>query len=309
MLAKATVVFTTHNRRELLKKAIMAAKHQSIPVDILVMDDASTDGTQAMVETEFPDVSYHRSSDNRGPCYHRNRGIELAQTDIVFPLDDDSVLQSPFTLEQTLKEFDDSRIAAIAIPFTNILQNQIIWTKAPNPDQTYLTHAFVAASHAVRRTSFLAVGGYREDLFYMGEEGDLSIRLLQNGFYVRLGSADPIYHYQPPQRVSRRTDTYGRRNDVLFVYFNTPASLLVPHLLGTMLKGFLFGLQVGRPRYVLQGFYQGYRGMLTQRQLRQPVDIDCYRLFRRLKKQIATPLNDIEQYFAPRPKSLVNLTH
>lgn len=300
MSAKATVVFTTHNRCKLLKKAILAAQHQSIPVDIIVMDDASTDSTQTMIATEFPDVSYHRSLENKGPCYHRNRGIELAQTDIVFPIDDDSVLQSSFTLEQTLKEFDDPRVGAVAIPFINVLQDQIIWTKAPDLNQIYITHAFVAASHAIRRDTFLAVGGYRENFFYMGEEGDVSIRLLQYGLYVRLGSADPIHHYQSPNRVSPRADTYGRRNDVLFIHYNAPSQMVLPYLVGTTLKGFWFGLKVMRPYYMLKGLYQGYREILSWPQPRQPIEAESYQLFRLLKKKTAIPLSELEMYFKNR---------
>lgn len=66
MLPAATIVFTTHNRREILRQAIHAAQNQSIPVKILVMDDASTDGTEEMLSKEFPEIEYHRSLENRG---------------------------------------------------------------------------------------------------------------------------------------------------------------------------------------------------------------------------------------------------
>ena len=117
-------------------------------------------------------------------------------------MDDDSILQSPYTLEQTLAEFDRPCIGAIAIPFINILQNNQVWTQAPTQDTTYFTHAYVAAAHAIRKTAFLQAGGYRECFFYMGEEGDLCIRMLSKGFGVRLGSAEPIHHLQPGDRIS-----------------------------------------------------------------------------------------------------------
>lgn len=298
MTALTTIVFTTHNRANTLRQAIQAAKKQSIPVEIIVMDDASTDETPTMMRQEFPEIQYHRTTENKGPCYHRNRGIQLAKTEIVFPLDDDSILQSPHTIEQTLAEFNDPRIGAVAIPFINILQDSKVCTKAPDDRETYLTHAYVAAAHAVRRDKFLQAGGYRELFFYMGEEGDLSIRLLQNGFFVRLGNADPIHHLQPANRVSARADTFGRQNDLLFVHCNTPLTMLIPNLIGTLFKGFIFGLKVKRPLYMLRGFYQGFKLIFNKLDIRKPVNSKCFQVYRLLKKKQVMPLSKI-QYLSP----------
>ncbi|MDJ0568963.1 MAG: glycosyltransferase [Pleurocapsa sp. MO_192.B19] len=294
MTAQTTIVFTTHNRANILRQAIQAAQKQSVEVDILVMDDASTDETPMMMAQEFPEIPYHRSTENKGPCYQRNQGIKLAKTEIVFPLDDDSILQSPYTLEQTLAEFDDPHIAAIAIPFINILQDRQVWTKAPDCNSIYFTHAYVAAAHAIRRSLFLQVGGYREFFFYMGEEGDLSIRLLQHGFGVRLGNADPIHHLQPPNRISPRADTFGRQNDILFVHCNTPLILLFPYLFGTIFKGIVFGFKVQRYFYVFQGFFNGLKVIFQQSNIRQPVSLRCFKLYRNLKKYQAISFNKIK---------------
>ena len=293
MTALTTIVFTTHNRANTLRQAIQAARKQTVPVEIIVMDDASTDETQNIMNREFPEIQYHRTTENKGPCYHRNRGIELAKTEIVFPLDDDSILQSPHTIEQTLAEFNDPKIGAVAIPFINILQDSKVHTIAPDNRETYLTHAYVAAAHAVRRDKFLQVGGYRELFFYMGEEGDLSIRLLQNGFFVRLGNADPIHHLQPPHRVSAHADTFGRQNDLLFVHCNTPLAMLIPNLIGTLFKGFVFGVKVKRPLYMMRGFYRGFKLIFNRLNIRKPVSSQCFQVYRLLKKKQVMPLSQI----------------
>ncbi|MBK1987113.1 glycosyltransferase family 2 protein [Sphaerospermopsis aphanizomenoides BCCUSP55] len=305
MTVQATIVFTTHNRSELLKKAIQAAKNQSVPVDIIVMDDNSTDGTSEMMSCDFPDIQYYRSSENKGPCYQRNKGIELSKTKIVFPLDDDSILDSQYTIEQTLQEFDDPQVGAVAIPFINILQDKTIWTKAPDRNQIYVTHAYVAAAHAVDREKFMSVGGYRELFFYMGEEGDVCIRLLQKGYYVRLGMADPIHHYQPPNRISKRPDVFGRQNDILFPYFNAPTNILPISLIGTTLKGMWFGIKVLRPIYMLEGFYRGYSIAWEKREIRNPVAKECFHIYRFLKRKQIVPLQKIKPYLNSREHNSV----
>jgi len=294
MTAQTTIVFTTYNRADILRQAIHAAQKQTVTVDILVMDDASTDHTKLMMLEEFPEISYHRSLENRGPCYHRNLGIRLAQTEFVFPLDDDSILQSPSTIEQTLAEFDHPNIGAIAIPFINILHDRQIWTRAPDSQSVYFTHAYVAAAHAVRRKHFLQLGGYREFFFYMGEEGDFCIRLLENGLGVRLGNADPIHHLQPSDRISQRADTFGRQNDILFCHCNTPNILFIPYLLGTILKGIAFGLRAGRLQYVFPGFINGFQLIAQKLEMRQPVSLSCFQLYRLLKKKQAISLEKIK---------------
>jgi glycosyltransferase involved in cell wall biosynthesis len=294
----ATIILTTHNRRELLRKAIVAAQKQTVPVQIMVMDDNSADGTAAMMKQDFPHIPYYRSESNRGPCFHRNRGAALARTNIVFPLDDDSILQSPRTVAQTLSEFDDPCIGAVAIPFVNVLQTDKVVSSAPDDVTLYVTSAFVAAAHALRRDLFLALNGYRETFFYMGEEGDLCIRMLDRGFVVRLGRADPIHHYQPKDRVSLAADFYGRQNDILFLIYNAPGRYLLPFLLGTTLKGAWFGVRLGRLQNMLKGLSRGYLLGFREIRNRKPVRPSCFRCFRRLKLRGAAEIEEIRRFLS-----------
>ena len=260
------------------------------------MDDASTDGTAEMMDEEFPKIEYYRSSENLGPCYHRNKAVEMANTEIVFGLDDDSILQSPKTIEQTLAEFDRENIGAVAIPYINILQSNKVHTKVPDDEQVYLVHAFDACAYAIRRSVFLETGSYREVFFYMGEESDLCIRMIERGFVVRVGRADPIHHLQPPNRVSARIDVLQRKNDILNFYFNTPLLFLLPYLVATSTKGLIKGVKVGRVGNVIRGLFQGYAFILSNSNLRSPVSLSRFRLYRKIKSSQSFPLDELEPY-------------
>jgi GT2 family glycosyltransferase len=93
---------------------------------------------------------------------------------------------------------------------------------APDDTNAYVIESFIGTAHALRRSLFLQLGGYREELFHQGEESDLCIRLLAAGYVVRLGRGEPIHHFESPRRDFRRMDHYGPRNAILFAWQNVP---------------------------------------------------------------------------------------
>ena len=80
---------------------------------------------------EFPDISSDRFNGPNGPSFLRNRGPQCARAAILFFLDDDSVLMSPRTIEQTVVEFEHPRVGAVGIPFVNARHDQTVWQRAP----------------------------------------------------------------------------------------------------------------------------------------------------------------------------------
>lgn len=298
----ATVVIPTRNRGALLGQCIRSALSQSVPVEVIVMDDGSTDGTVEMVRRDFPMVRCHALGSGQGPCFQRNRGIEMARSEIVFPIDDDSVFSSPHVVKQTLREFDHPRIGAVGLPFLN---PRLDWTKMQRdsaPEGCHVVHAFVGAAHALRRSVFLAVGGYREHYFYMGEEGDLCLRMLASGYVTRLGRSDPVYHMESPRRNLALANRCGRRNDICFAWHNVPTPYLPLHLLATTVNGMKAGIKTWHFWRMTMGALEGYRKCFTGKVVRQPVNAEIYWLHRHLKKSGSMPLQDVEKHLPPLSK-------
>ena len=258
------------------------------------MDDGSSDGTPELMRQQFPEVRFYQLASARGPAFQRNRGTELASCKIVFSLDDDAFFASPQTVAQTLAEFDHPRVGAVAIPFINVQQDRAIRQQAPSSG-IHVSDAFVGAAHAVRRDLFLRIGGYREHFFYMGEEGDLCLRMMNAGYVTRLGTADPVHHLESLRRNLSRADFSGRRNDILFCWHNVPMPYFPFHLLGTTLNGLAFGVRAGRIWKMLEGMASGYANSLRLWKERRPVSPEIYRLHRSLKKHGPRLLSEIEQ--------------
>lgn len=100
-----TVIIPTFNRRELLEEAVGSVWAQSVPCDILIVDDASTDGTAMSWGAGRPGVKLIRMLEQSGPAAARNMGLRYSATEFVCFLDDDDVLY-PHATEVRLAAID-----------------------------------------------------------------------------------------------------------------------------------------------------------------------------------------------------------
>jgi len=305
MSLQASIVITTRNRRDDLKKAIVSALAQKLAggVETIVIDDGSTDGTAQMVRAEFPQVALHRFEESKGLVVRRNEGARLAQGEIIFSIDDDALFTSPHTVEQTVNEFDCSHVGSVAIPYMEPNKSSMTLQQAPPGKITFIKDTFIGTAHAVRKDVFLRLGGYREFLVHQGEEMDFCIRMLTAGYVVRLGRADVIHHLESPRRDYGRMDFYGRRNDILFVWHNVPWPYFPFHLAGATLNGLISITRTGRPANMLRGMASGYVECIRRWSERHPVSSAVYALNRLLKKKGPLPLHQIESQLAELKKS------
>jgi len=104
-----------------------------------------------------------------------------------------------------------------------------------------------------------------------------------SGFFVRLGNSDPIIHNESPKRDYSRMDFYGRRNDVLFHWQNTPMPDIFWQLPKTIAGGVACAAKVGRWRKMLEGIGAGFMAIASGAK-REPVPKNYSRIYQRLKK-------------------------
>jgi GT2 family glycosyltransferase len=90
---KVSIIIPTRNRRDLLRQALRSARAQTWPsIELLVVDEASSDGTGDMVAAEFSGVRIVRHDVPRGPGGARNSGLGATDGNWVLFLDDDDLL-------------------------------------------------------------------------------------------------------------------------------------------------------------------------------------------------------------------------
>jgi glycosyltransferase involved in cell wall biosynthesis len=299
---RATVVITTKDRREDLREALVLVLAQTEPIEVLVIDDGSSDDTAAMVVEEFSEVRLERSEQSLGLITQRNRGAALASAPVVFSIDDDARLVSPLTVEQTLDDFDHPRIGAVAIPFVDVRRTTTVRQVAPDAQGRWIAPSFIGTAHAIRRRLFLELGGYRDELVQMGEEPEFCLRLLNAGYVTRLGRADKLHHLESPKRDTPRIVALGRRNDLLHAFWNVPLPYLPGRLAKVTVHSVWFAAVWRQPRAVFRGLAAGYREGFGEWRDRQPVSRSTYKLDHDLRKRGPVLLEEIEGLLpAPQP--------
>ncbi|MBL8042373.1 MAG: glycosyltransferase family 2 protein [Nitrospira sp.] len=300
----ATVVITTRNRKELLRDAITSTLAQQEEVEIIVMDDASTDGTGEMVTAEFPMVRLVATETRCGLIVQRNRAAEIATSPIVFSLDDDAIFSTPNIISQALPHFSEERVGALALPLINIIGGVPREFYAGRPSEKHafwVMHAFTGAGYAVRRDLFLALGGFQGHLFHWGEEPEYSQRMLNAGRVVRLAMTDPIHHFPATEgRHKRGKNVWLYRNMILASWYTAPLPVLIP----------LLGLQTARCvargasnirqlPIALEGIVRGYASCFAKLGKRTPISLQTFRLFVELNRRRFVPYEEIAARLAP----------
>ena len=88
--ANITVVIPTYNRATVLSRAINSVRSQTLkPLQIIVVDDGSTDDTPSVLAALQPGMTTLQLDNNRGVSVARNAGVSHANGDIVAFLDSD----------------------------------------------------------------------------------------------------------------------------------------------------------------------------------------------------------------------------
>ena len=105
-MPRASIIIPTHCRPELLPRAVESARTAGTGVEIIVVDDASTDGTAAVCRT-LKHIKYIRLERNQGVAGARNVGILASTSKYVAFLDDDD-LRLPGSLDLQTAELENN---------------------------------------------------------------------------------------------------------------------------------------------------------------------------------------------------------
>ncbi len=261
-------VVITMNRRQELPRCLTSLLSQTYrPLEWIVVDNASTDGTGELVREEFPAVRLVELSSNQGVPGARNRGVEAAQGAIVLFLDDDAQLVDDDAVDRAAKLFfTDPQLVCVSFLIRDGQTGDEERRSIPRVDKRppaddYQSAYFCGTGFAVRREAFQAAGAFWEPLVYSGEEIDLSYRLLERGGRVLHSRRIEVVHRPSAARPSGQYVYYNLRSRCWVAVRNLPWPYVLSTTLCWWLHGAATALRQGYGGAWLRGTCDALRGI------------------------------------------------
>jgi GT2 family glycosyltransferase len=232
-LIDVSVCIANWNCRDLLRACLASLRDHdpSRTVEVVVIDNASTDGAADMVEREFPEVVLHRNATNVGFARANNQAAELARGRFLFFLNNDTVVP-PGSLRRLIDYCEAHPGVGMVGPRLRdgAGQPQVSYRRRPtlatflhrtyllrwtgllrgpyrryrrqefDPNATRLVEVLMGAAMFLPREVFFTCGAWDEDFAFGGEDIELSARVSRHYQVVYLPGVE-ITHYG---RVSTR---------------------------------------------------------------------------------------------------------
>jgi GT2 family glycosyltransferase len=189
-----SVIIPTRNRRDLLRECLTAVTRQEYPhVEIIVIDDGSSDGTDQMVRTSFPCVRYIHTRSGAGSPAARNCGVYAARGDIIAFTDDDCVPPRDWLTRHLLHHRSHTGIGAVGGFQLPLVPNFYDMVQQAHDAEKLSRIAFITEISAweglatnnmsVPRHTFEEVG-YFDERFLTGSDPEFTRRVCRAGYML-----------------------------------------------------------------------------------------------------------------------------
>lgn len=218
-----TVVINTYNRKENLIKAIESVRQQEADfnIEIIVVDDCSTDGTDILDYQGF-NVKYYRNKSNIGLAKSRQIGLELAENEFVSFLDDDDFFidKKKLSIQVGVLENNDN----LAVVCSNIYEvsddspdkkiKEISWPKDIYKHFLIRNGVIYPSTTLIRKSVFFKVGGF-DSRFKRGIDSDVYRRVLLHGYEIcHVRKPMVCYRVSGSDKITDYKTLNGVRNDL-----------------------------------------------------------------------------------------------
>ena len=244
-MTKVSIIIPTYNRLTRLKQVIAAIEHQTYALDdveVIVVSDGSTDGTDAYLSTIKTSLNLrYVLQQNAGPAAARNNGIRNAQGDIILFIDDD-VVPSPQLLTEHMRIHTNRPNMVVLGPMLNppdfVFSPWVAWEQAMLEKQynamqqgkfSTTARQFYTGNTSLPRHILLLSGGF-DERFRRAEDIELAYRLNQHEIEFMFIMTAVGYHYaersfnswiQTPYSYGRHDITFSREGQDNIMSFIT----------------------------------------------------------------------------------------
>lgn len=283
-MAKSTVVIPNYNGIKYIEACLESLFIGTTKdVEVIMVDNASTDGSLELVKDKFPQVQIIENQENTGFCKAVNQGILASRTPYVILLNNDTRVELSFVHELEKAIEHDKRIFSASAKLIALHDKEKLddagdyycalgWAfargKGKHPErynESCEIFASCAGAAIYRRELFEQIGLFDENHFAYLEDIDVGYRARIYGYRNYFAPQAVVYHAGSATSGSRYNAFKTRlasRNSVYLVYKNMPLLQLIiniPFLLIGFAVKTLFFLKKGLGKEYVTGLINGIR--------------------------------------------------
>lgn len=279
-----SVIVVNYNGKKFLSDCFNSLFHQTYnPFEVIMVDNASNDGSIEYVQQNFPDVKLYTQSTNLGFAGGTNAGIRQAGGDFILTLNNDTILTPDF-IDELVKPmvsdpfvgmcaskmiFPDGRINSTAIC---ISRSGAAWDRGLGEldhgqyDVAEEVFGPCAGAALYRRTMLHEIGLFDEDFFLFMEDVDLAFRARLSGWKcVYVPTALVVHIHGGTANAGSDTAVYYvNRNFLWYVIKNFPFRTFVislPWILGRNCAVIFYYTLSGKFQTIVKAKTDALRGL------------------------------------------------
>lgn len=266
-----SIIIVSWNALELLKSYLPSVAETNYEdFEIIIANNASTDGSASWVRSAYPDVKIATFDQNYGYCGGNNRAVPFASKEILVFLNNDVRVQADW-LTHLNTAFTDEKVTAVQPKIRSVKQPEYfeyagaaggfidrfgypfcqgrIFDEVERDNGQYDDDADIfwasGAALAIRKDVFIKSGGFDEDFEFHMEEIDLCWRLQNQGYHIRYCPRSVVYHLgggSLPMGSPRKV-FYNFRNSLFMLTKNLPQKGYKRRMAGRLLLDYTAALK------------------------------------------------------------------
>ncbi|MEM9952647.1 MAG: glycosyltransferase family 2 protein [Chloroflexota bacterium] len=237
-----SVVIPHWNGKQFLQPCLDALRQQTHNnIEVIVVDNASEDGSQAYIKAEYPEVTLIELPENRGFTGACNAGMDSAKGQIIALLNNDTEVD-PHWVEAVIQAFDEHEDVGIVASkmllyeqrdtfhtagdgFTvdGVAYNRGVWQKDIGQfNQAEYVFSACGGSSAYRRELLDEIGYLDDDYFFLLEDVDIAWRSQLAGWRTLYTPDAIVYHHLSATGGGVTASYYDGRNSLYLLIKNLP---------------------------------------------------------------------------------------
>lgn len=291
-MTKSTIVIPNYNGIKYIQACLESLYGGTVTdIEVIVVDNASVDGSMELVRDKFPQVRLIVNQENKGFSYAVNQGIRAARTPYVILLNNDTQADCSFVheLEKVMDNDKGRKVFSASAKLVSLYDRDktddagdyycaLGWAFARGkgkPPERYDQDCDIfaaCAGAAIYRRELLEtdkVGLFDEEHFAYFEDIDIGYRAKIHGYQNRFAANSIVYHAGSATSGSRYNafkTGLASRNSIYIIYKNMPPFQIVINL-PFLIVGFtvktLFFAKKGMGKNYLSGLLEGIQLSLS----------------------------------------------